>query len=164
MTTRFGPDGTGQREAVICAESVCHFGAWWISPPSKNPFAQSGLFNHLPLNHEDIVRAESYGGRAAAAEIPAENSNCEDYLTSLDMRMIIAPFDETGRSRITQLINKSNQFNLTTRRYGEEEARELGADTGVLGWQVRLEGIRGRRLRPPTDFYRRKHGLNKSLG
>ena len=86
---------------MICAESVCHFGAWWISPPSKNPLAQSGLFDHLPLNHEDLARAESYGGRAAAAKIRAEIGNYEDYLTSLDMRMIIAPFDETGRSRIT---------------------------------------------------------------
>ena len=100
---------------------------------------QSGVFDHVPLNQEDIARAESYGGRAAAAEIRAKIGNYEDYLTSLDMRMTIAPFDEEGRSRITQLINKSNQFNLTTRRYGEEEVRELEADAGVLGWQVRLE-------------------------
>ena len=86
-----------------------------------------------------MARAESYGGRAAAAEIRAKIGNYEDYLTSLDMRMTIAPFDEAGRSRITQLIIKSNQFNLTTRRYNEEEVCEIEADADRLGWQVRLE-------------------------
>ncbi|MWV27567.1 HAD-IIIC family phosphatase [Aurantiacibacter rhizosphaerae] len=101
--------------------------------------AQSGLFDHLPLNTEDISRAESYGGRAAAAEIRAKIGNYDDYLTSLGMRMTIAPFDDAGRSRITQLINKSNQFNLTTRRYGEEDVRKMEDDPDLLGWQVRLE-------------------------
>ncbi|MGB3797461.1 MAG: hypothetical protein WA957_14310, partial [Alteraurantiacibacter sp.] len=101
--------------------------------------AQSGMFDHLPLNNEDISRAESYGGRAAAAEIRAKIGNYDDYLTSLKMRMTIAPFDDAGRSRITQLINKSNQFNLTTRRYGEEDVRKMEDDPDVMGWQVRLE-------------------------
>lgn len=101
--------------------------------------AQSGLFDHLPLNKEDISRAESYGGRAAAAEIRAKIGNYDDYLTSLEMRMTIDPFDDAGRSRITQLINKSNQFNLTTRRYGEEDVRKMQDDPELMGWQVRLD-------------------------
>ncbi|QFS83111.1 hypothetical protein FIU97_09755 [Roseivivax sp. THAF40] len=101
--------------------------------------AQSGQFDHLPLNTEDISRAESYGGRAAAAEIRAKIGNYEDYLTSLEMRMTISPFDDVGRGRITQLINKSNQFNLTTRRYGEEDVRAIEEDPDQMGWQVRLQ-------------------------
>ena len=101
--------------------------------------AQSGLFDHLSLNKEDVSRAESYGGRAAAAEIRAKIGNYEDYLTSLEMRLSIDPFDAPGRSRITQLVNKSNQFNLTTKRYGEEDIRAMEDDPGLIGWQVRLE-------------------------
>ncbi|MCV6825415.1 MULTISPECIES: HAD-IIIC family phosphatase [Halocynthiibacter] len=101
--------------------------------------AQSGQFDHLPLNTEDISRAESYGGRAAAAEIRAKIGNYDDYLTTLEMRMTISPFDDVGRARITQLINKSNQFNLTTRRYGEEDVRAIENDPDQLGWQVRLD-------------------------
>ncbi len=101
--------------------------------------ARSGLFDHLPLNKEDVSRAESYGGRAAAAEIRAKIGNYDDYLTSLEMRMAIAPFDDAGRSRITQLINKSNQFNLTTKRYGEEDVRKMEGDPDLVAWQVRLE-------------------------
>ena len=43
------------------------------------------------------------------------------YLASLEMEIDFQPFNETGRARITQLINKSNQFNLTTKRYTEAE-------------------------------------------
>ena len=54
------------------------------------------------------------------------------YLASLKMVMTIQPFDETGRKRIAQLINKSNQFNLTTRRYSEGEVRDIEGDpTGL---------------------------------
>lgn len=101
--------------------------------------ARSGLFDHLPLTADDVARADSYGGRAAAAEIRAGIGNYEDYLKSLDMRMTIAPFDDIGRARITQLINKSNQFNLTTRRYNEEEVKAIQVDPELMGWQVQLE-------------------------
>ncbi len=101
--------------------------------------AQSGLFEHLPLNSDDLARASSYGGRAAVAEIRARVGNYEDYLKSLEMQMTIAPFDEVGRPRIVQLINKSNQFNLTTRRYNDEDVRRMQEDQGLFGWQVRLD-------------------------
>ena len=87
--------------------------------------AHSGLFDHLPLNSDDLARAQSYGGRAAVAEIRARVGNYDEYLTSLQMRMMIAPFDDVGRPRIVQLINKSNQFNLTTRRYNDEEVKRI---------------------------------------
>ena len=101
--------------------------------------AQSGLFDHLPLNSEDLARATSYEGRAKVAEIRTRIGNYEDYLKSLEMRMTISPFDAIGRPRIVQLINKSNQFNLTTHRYNEEEIRQMQEDAGVCGWQVRLD-------------------------
>lgn len=100
---------------------------------------RSGLFDHIPLNTDDLARAESYGARAAAAQVRAKIGNYEDYLSSLDMRMTIAPFDDVGRPRITQLINKSNQFNLTTRRYNEAEVQGMQEDQSLLSWQVRLE-------------------------
>ena len=53
------------------------------------------------------------------------------------MVMSFAPFDVMGRSRISQLVNKSNQFNLT-RRYTEAERAELAADPSALTLQVRL--------------------------
>ena len=53
------------------------------------------------------------------------------------------PFDDVGRARITQLINKSNQFNLTTRRYTEAEVRDIGRDPDCYTLQVGLTDIYG---------------------
>ena len=47
-------------------------------------------------------------------------------------------FDRMGQQRIVQLINKTNQFNLTTRRYTDEEVAEVIADPAVLSLQLRL--------------------------
>jgi FkbH-like protein len=54
------------------------------------------------------------------------------------MQIVFRPFDEVGRSRIAQLISKSNQFNLTTRRYAEADIAELERDPAVHTLQVRL--------------------------
>jgi FkbH-like protein len=59
------------------------------------------------------------------------------------MTLSIAPFDTAGRKRIVQLISKSNQFNLTTRRYGEAEVAAMQSDSDVFTLQARLEDIFG---------------------
>lgn len=61
-----------------------------------------------------------------------------DYLSSLQMTLTLSDFDAKGRGRITQLINKSNQFNLTTRRYTEDQIAAVEADPEAMGLQVRL--------------------------
>jgi FkbH-like protein len=55
------------------------------------------------------------------------------------MSITFAPFDAVGRSRIAQLINKSNQFNLTTRRYTETEVQAMETDPHLLTLQIRLK-------------------------
>ena len=51
----------------------------------------------------------------------------EAHLASLEMVIGFRPFDSVGRARIAQLINKSNQFNLTTRRYTEADVARMDA-------------------------------------
>lgn len=105
---------------------------------------ESGAFEHLLLNSDDIGRSESYESNARRAELQAKVGNYDDYLRSLRMKMTVSRFDELGRARIAQLINKSNQFNLTTRRYSEEDVRKFEEDRGgVLCWQARLEDTFG---------------------
>ena len=65
------------------------------------------------------------------------------YLASLDMTITFQPFDATGRARIVQLINKSNQYNLTTRRYTEPEVEAAENDRSVFTLQVRLADMFG---------------------
>ena len=105
--------------------------------------ARSGAFEHLVLNADDIGRATSYAGLAARAELKSKVGNYDDYLKSLAMTLTVSRFDAVGRARIAQLINKSNQFNLTTRRYSEEDVRRFEEDPSVLCWQARLSDTFG---------------------
>ena len=59
------------------------------------------------------------------------------------MSIVFQPFDNTSRARIVQLINKSNQYNLTTRRYTEPEATAAELDPDVFTLQTRLIDIFG---------------------
>ena len=88
----------------------------------------SGYFEHLALTKEDQARSESYKGRAQAKSLQAAIGDYEAYLCSLEMELTIAPFDAVGRARIAQLSQKSNQFNLTTKRYSEVEVAEMESD------------------------------------
>jgi FkbH-like protein len=98
----------------------------------------SGLFELTVLSNEDLSRASMYEGNARRAELQQAVGNLEEYLASLDMEIVFQPFDETGRARIAQLINKSNQFNLTTKRYSEADVTAMMADKSCFTLQVRL--------------------------
>jgi FkbH-like protein len=94
----------------------------------------AGYFEALSLTREDIARAQEYRSNADRARVLEGSRNLDDFLRSLEMRIRFAPFDSSGRKRITQLINKTNQFNVTTRRYTEQqvEAMEQAADRYTL--------------------------------
>ena len=98
----------------------------------------AGYFDAVGFSVEDGMRAAMYAENAARVELEQTAGNLDDYLASLAMRIDFRPFDSVGRSRIAQLINKSNQFNLTTRRYTEAEVAEMGEDDRLLTLQVRL--------------------------
>lgn len=100
--------------------------------------ASAGYFEALSFSDEDRKRTDSYAFNAQRAEIESRALNLEDYLSALEMRITISPFDTTGRARIAQLINKSNQFNLTTRRYTEAEVEAVETDGNCCTLQVRL--------------------------
>jgi FkbH-like protein len=100
--------------------------------------AASGYFEAVTFSEEDRKRASYYAGNAQRAALMGQAGDVEGYLASLAMEIDFQPFNETGRVRITQLINKSNQFNLTTRRYTEAEVAQFEADPRALTLQVRL--------------------------
>jgi FkbH-like protein len=98
----------------------------------------AGYFETVGLSDEDRLRAVTYASDAHRAEVRATARDLGDYLASLDMRLAAGPFDPAGRTRIAQLINKTNQFNLTTRRYSEAQVAVLEADPATITLQVRL--------------------------
>lgn len=98
----------------------------------------AGYFEAVSFGDEDRKRAEMYQANAQRASVLQKVGNLDEYLASLDMVCTIAPFDDLGRARIAQLINKSNQFNLTTRRYTEADVAQIQADPQRFTMQVRL--------------------------
>jgi len=98
----------------------------------------AGYFEAVAFSSEDKKRAEFYQDNARRVALQQRAGNVDAYLESLEMRMTVSPFDDPGRSRIAQLINKSNQFNLTTRRYTEAEVAAAQHDPAVFTLQVRL--------------------------
>jgi FkbH-like protein len=100
--------------------------------------AAAGYFEAIAFSDEDTKRADFYQDNAKRVELQKQSNNIDDYLKSLNMEITFQPFDATGRARITQLINKSNQFNLTTRRYTEAEVASMEGDPNCFTLQVRL--------------------------
>jgi FkbH-like protein len=98
----------------------------------------SGYFEAIAFSAEDRQRADFYEENARRVALRGEAADLGTYLASLEMVMTVQPFDEAGRNRIVQLINKSNQYNLTTRRYTEREVEDAQRDPDCLTLQVRL--------------------------
>ena len=98
----------------------------------------AGYFEAITFSAEDRQRAAFYQDNARRVNLQKQAGDLDAYLASLNMRMTLQPFDETGRARIAQLINKSNQFNLTTRRYTEADVAAAQADPDAFSLQVRL--------------------------
>jgi len=105
--------------------------------------AAGGYFEAIAFSQEDRARAEMYQSNARRVALQKQAGDIEAWLASLQMEIGFAPFDAVGRARIAQLINKSNQFNLTTRRYGEAEVEAAERDPDVFTLQVRLADTLG---------------------
>ena len=87
--------------------------------------SRGGYFEVTSLSSDDLHRTEMYAANAKRAAQQKQFTSYSDYLLSLDMTAIISGFEPINIQRITQLTNKSNQFNLTTRRYTENEIQSL---------------------------------------
>jgi len=85
-------------------------------------------FERPELSAEDLQRAGFYADNRQRESAQAAFGSYDDYLASLQMKAEIGAFSETYLDRIAQLTNKTNQFNLTTRRYTLPEVAALAAD------------------------------------
>jgi len=102
-----------------------------------------GYFEAVVFSAEDDKRAEFYQDNARRVALQQQSGDIEAYLKSLAMKITFHPFDDTGKARIAQLINKTNQFNLTTKRYTEKEVTEIQYSPDCFTLQVRLSDTFG---------------------
>ena len=85
-------------------------------------------FNVLQRTDEDIKRGQMYAQQRERKELEKSISNLDDFLEQLDIKVKMKNSSEFLIPRISQLTLKTNQFNLTTRRYQEEEIRNFTND------------------------------------
>ena len=100
---------------------------------------RSGFFEVTNFSEDDLKRNEMYLANEQRNRMQKNFSDYGDYLRSLEMKARIGAFDPAYFSRIAQLTNKSNQFNLTTHRYSQSEIEQIAADSQYLTLCGRLE-------------------------
>jgi FkbH-like protein len=84
-------------------------------------------FETLALTSEDGQRHNSYKANVERNELQKKAASLDEFLTGLDMRAGCGPVSDETLKRVTQLLNKTNQFNLTSRRYNEDQVKAMAA-------------------------------------
>jgi FkbH-like protein len=87
-------------------------------------------FDHLTTTEEDLKRSAMYGHRLERRRLQKKVGTLAEFLAQLDLRIDIAPAQPEHLARVSQLTQRTNQFNLTTIRRSENELREFLADGG----------------------------------
>ena len=100
--------------------------------------ADAGYFETVAFTADDAQRTQQVIANRQRKEVEAGVTDIAAFLRDLDMQIEYGPFDGPNLPRIVQLINKTNQFNLTTKRYTETEVRKLMEDEDVATLYVRL--------------------------
>jgi len=100
--------------------------------------SSSGYFDSLTFSREDSLRTQMYRAEAQRQELQNSTTSLPEYLASLRMVATLGKADEITIARIAQLTQKTNQFNLTTRRYTESEIRRFASDPAMDVFYMKL--------------------------
>ena len=126
------------RSAKADTADAAHWSACRTSPaqPYELPvfFRQmvEDYFKVYTVNGEDKTKTAQYKANAARAQAQQSFARLRQVLESLDIRLVIEAADEFNIPRIAQMTQKTNQFNLTTRRYTDADLRGFVAQ----GWKI----------------------------
>lgn len=94
------------------------------------------IFERLSISEEDAQRGEYYAAERERKELEQSSSSPEDFYRSLQQELEIARVTPMTLARVAQLTQKTNQFNLTTRRYSEQE---IAAMNGRFVYSLRVK-------------------------
>ena len=100
--------------------------------------ANAGYFETASFTADDLSRGRSYAARGSRLAEMERTTDLDGYLRSLAMTMKVEFIGPHNIARVTQLINKTNQFNLTTRRYNAEQIEHFAAGPGNIALAFRL--------------------------
>jgi FkbH-like protein len=100
--------------------------------------AAAGYFEAVSFTSDDATRGRNYALNAERKAALSQATDMEGYLRGLEMVLTATPIGAAELARSTQLINKTNQFNLTTRRYSEAEVERIASDPAAVALAIRL--------------------------
>lgn len=139
----FLDDSAHEREAMrrMCPEVVV---PELPADPAERPGWLRSLASTWPvrLTHEDTQRSAMYLAERKARELRQSCASYDDYLAGLDQRLTVARTGPEAVARVAQLHERTNQFNLTTRRFSEPELTERIDD--ARHWLVLHGGVEDR--------------------
>jgi FkbH-like protein len=95
-------------------------------------------FDAIAITREDAARVELYAAERLRAEELAKLGGADEWLASLGTEVAVEPLNPGNRVRTAQLLNKTNQMNLTTRRMTEKELESWAAEPGNRLWTFRV--------------------------
>lgn len=98
----------------------------------------SGAFDQLVVTGDDRKRARTYQQQAQRKDLEAKAGSVDDFLRALEMRVTLGDVDASTIPRVSQLLGKTNQFNVTTRRHTEADLQRMLAN-GAIGLWMRIE-------------------------
>jgi FkbH-like protein len=96
-------------------------------------------FERLTLSEEDRDRGSYYAEQRQRTESRQSATSLEDFYHSLDQEVEVASVNSQTLARVAQLTQKTNQFNLTTRRYSEQQIAEMAADSSCHVYSARVK-------------------------
>ncbi|MSQ01892.1 MAG: HAD-IIIC family phosphatase [Myxococcales bacterium] len=96
------------------------------------------FYESLPLTAADAERGAQYQAEAQRDAARTAFGSLDAYLTSLEMVADLRAVDDGDMQRVVQLLGKTNQFNLTTRRHGDGQLREWLADGRSILYTLRV--------------------------
>lgn len=134
----FVDDNPTERELIRQQLPMVAVPEWPSQPYELSAFYQQLVqeyFAVYTLTEEDKKKTEQYRQNVSRAQAQAQFSNMGDFLRSLEMELTIAEATDVTIPRIAQMTQKTNQFNLTTKRYTEDDIRAMLAN-GARIWTL----------------------------
>lgn len=119
----------------------------WVIEPGAQPaelariVRETPLFERLTVSEEDSQRGALYAAERQRRDFEHACASAEEFYHSLQQQVAIAPVSAMTLARVAQLTQKTNQFNMTTRRYTEQQIQEMSEKPG---WQVLALRVRDR--------------------
>lgn len=96
------------------------------------------LFDNLTLSKDDKERTVRYQEENSRREYASKFESLDDYLASLELKLTIHPIEDIEISRVAQLTQKTNQFNLSVKRYTESDIKMLAGKNDFAVFSLRV--------------------------